>query len=105
MNEKIAVIRLRGSIKVNRDMKDTMELLGLKHVNSLAVLPAKKETMGMIKKVENFVTWGELSEELDVNSRGLKPAKGGLKSIKLKYPKGDLGYRGNAINDLIKRMI
>ena len=35
----------------------------------------------------------------------LSPPRKGYKSIKRHYPKGDLGYRGNAINELLKRMI
>jgi len=35
----------------------------------------------------------------------LKPPKGGFRSVRTNYPKGDLGYRGKAINDLIKKMM
>jgi len=35
----------------------------------------------------------------------LTPPSKGFKSIKSHYPEGDLGYRGNAINGLLKRMI
>ncbi|HIQ50210.1 MAG TPA: 50S ribosomal protein L30 [Nanoarchaeota archaeon] len=33
------------------------------------------------------------------------PSKGFKKSIKEHYPKGELGYRGSAINELLERMI
>ena len=33
------------------------------------------------------------------------PSKGFKKSIKQHYPKGELGYRGEAINELLERMI
>ncbi len=35
----------------------------------------------------------------------LSPPSGGYKSVKLSYPKGALGPRGDKINELIKRMI
>jgi len=35
----------------------------------------------------------------------LTPPSKGFKNKKLPWPKGDLGYRGNAINELLKRMI
>ncbi len=35
----------------------------------------------------------------------LTPPSKGFKSIKQHWPKGDLGYRGKEINELIKRMI
>jgi large subunit ribosomal protein L30 len=104
----IAAIRLRGSMKVRKDIKDTLEIMGLKKSHTLVILPEKKETIGMVKKVENFIAWGELSEDLKLDTKKpmhLKAPKGGLKSIKEKYPEGDLGYRGAAINELIKRMM
>lgn len=35
----------------------------------------------------------------------LTPPSKGFKSVKEHYPKGDLGYRGKEINELIERMI
>jgi large subunit ribosomal protein L30 len=35
----------------------------------------------------------------------LTPPSKGLKNVKEFYPKGDLGYRGKEINELLKRMI
>lgn len=114
----LAVIRVRGKIGVPKDIRDTLDMLGLKRINTLSILQDNESTRGMIKKVESHVTWGEISEELlkelessikssnksSNKSFNLNPPRGGYKSIKKKYPKGDLGYRGSAINDLIKRM-
>jgi len=36
---------------------------------------------------------------------GLSPPSGGLRSVKLLYPRGDAGPRGDAINKLLLRMI
>ncbi len=35
----------------------------------------------------------------------LTPPSKGFKSVKEHYPKGDLGYRGNEINELLMRMV
>ncbi len=35
----------------------------------------------------------------------LSPPSGGYKSVKSPFPKGDLGYRGEKINSLLRRMI
>jgi large subunit ribosomal protein L30 len=35
----------------------------------------------------------------------LSPPTAGFRTIKLHYPKGDLGYRGEKINELLERMI
>jgi len=113
---KIAVIRLRGSINTKKEIRDTFKLLGLKRVNSLIIVDSEdKSKMGMIKKVKDFVTWGELSEETenlikekkgaDKKVYRLSPARGGIKGIKRNWPKGSIGYRGEKINDLIRKML
>jgi large subunit ribosomal protein L30 len=106
----LGVLRLRGSIKIRHDIKDTLKILGLDRVNTLAVLPDDARTIGMIRKVDKFVAWGTLSDEILQEAGGkkiihLKPPKGGLKSIKRPYPRGNLGYNGNDINKLIKKMM
>jgi large subunit ribosomal protein L30 len=35
----------------------------------------------------------------------LSPGSGGLRSTKMDYPRGDLGYRGEKINSLLRRML
>ena len=106
----LGVIRLRGSVKVRGEIKDTLKMLGLKKRNNLAILPRTDAIIGMIKKVDNMVTWGEVSEEIQEQLEGkktvpLKSPKKGFRAIKKAYPKGDLGYRGQEINTLIKRMM
>jgi large subunit ribosomal protein L30 len=45
-------------------------------------------------------------KKVDINSVfRLNPPSKGYKSIRRFYPKGDLGYRGEKINELLKRMI
>jgi ribosomal protein L30/L7E len=108
-----AAVRIRGSVKVRKDIADTLEQMGLKKVNAMSIFNENPVNKGMILKAEHFVAWGEISQDLlmklGVNGEkrglGLKPAKGGLKAIKKRYPKGDLGYRGDKINELIKKMI
>ena len=107
----LAVIRIRGCVGLRRDVSDTMRMLGLKKNNTMAILPRTDSILGMIKKVENFVTWGDLSKELEekLKQNGkiiqLSPPKKGFRAKKKRFPKGDLGYRGKEINDLIKRMM
>lgn len=108
-----AVIRLRGSVNMNKDVKETLSLLRLKSANHCVLVDDSPSYRGMLKKVENWVTWGEVSEEMgkrlkeregNVRVFRLSPPSKGLKSIKLRFPKGDLGYRGEKINELLGRM-
>ncbi|MCS7106175.1 MAG: 50S ribosomal protein L30 [Candidatus Aenigmarchaeota archaeon] len=148
-----AVIRIRG--RTRREIEDTLKMLRLKHVNNCVILPETPSFKGMIQKVKDFVTWGEIDKETlvellkkrlrtlgdkRVDENVLKevtnfnsfedfasaliegkvklkdfeklkpvfrltPPSKGFKSIKEHYPKGDLGYRGKEINELLKRMM
>jgi len=103
-----AAIRLRSGIKMRKEEKDTLKSLRLTRKNTLVLLPDTKASMGMLHKVDNFIAWGTASQETEkAASSGrarLKTPKGGLKSVKQKAPKGDIGYLGEKINDLAKRM-
>ena len=48
---------------------------------------------------------GRKGDRKGKGKKGLKSPKGGFRSKKLKYPKGDLGYCGDKINDMVKRMV
>lgn len=125
-NKKFAVVRVRGLVRVRKDINYTMDLLGLYRKNYCVLIDAKN--IGMIKKVKDYVTYGEIDQETEdllVKKKGEKtndkagkeimkkffrlnsPKKGfGRKGIKISFSKsGALGYRGNKINDLIKRML
>jgi large subunit ribosomal protein L30 len=148
------VIRIKGMMEVKKEIKDTLEMLRLKNINNCVVVPETPDYKGMIKKVKDYITWGEidfdtllemlkkrgrligekrLTEETikDLGFKNLEdmvktifegkikmkeipklkpvfrltPPSKGFKSTKEPHPKGDLGYRGEKINDLIKKMI
>ncbi|HIK00502.1 TPA: uL30 family ribosomal protein [archaeon] len=116
---KLALIRVRGKVKVNPGVKDTLEYLGLKTVNSCTVVDDTPTYRGMIRKVNDYITWGEISEDI-VKALVEKRAEGDKKIFRLHPPKkgwdrkgikkavkqgGALGYRGTEINNLIKRML
>jgi len=57
-------------------------------------------------KVFSIVSAIEKGEKTEIKPVfRLHPPRKGLKDKKAKYPEGDLGYRGKAIDDIIKRMI
>jgi large subunit ribosomal protein L30 len=68
-----AIIRVRGSINIAPDIKKTFELLNLRRVNNLSIWTESKQSLKMIKKVENYATFGKIDEEtlkLVVEKRG-----------------------------------
>ncbi|MGQ4914926.1 MAG: 50S ribosomal protein L30 [Candidatus Asgardarchaeia archaeon] len=152
-----AVIRIRGRVSKRYDIKETLKLLRLHRKFHMVLVPATDSYKGMLQKVKDTVTWGEISQEVLLEllkKRGrvignrklteeyikeklglkgfselaeklyngelsltsldgvkpifrLHPPKGGFnKSTKRPYrDEGELGYRGDAINSLIMRMI
>ncbi len=151
----IGVVRVRGRVHMRTGIKRTLALLGLNRVNRFCVVPENDSYKNMLKKVKDYITWGEMNQEmmaLILKKRGktaqskpitesylkekklksieelaekisngstlkamdlkpfiaLKPPSKGFerKGIKKSYSIGGaLGYRGKAINELVKRML
>ncbi|MHA1730163.1 MAG: 50S ribosomal protein L30 [Promethearchaeota archaeon] len=60
----LLVIRIRGPVKVNYKIEDTLKMLRLHKVNHAVILFADKTVQGMIKKVNNYVCYGELDKKV-----------------------------------------
>ncbi len=123
MSNNIAIIRVRGLVKVEKSIKETIKRLGLITQNTLVILPDTKEIKGMIMKVKDYVTWGTIDDETlnllkskkkpFAEKKGklifrMSPPRGGFERKGIKTPfklGGALGNRGSKINDLIKKMI
>ncbi len=114
--EKIAVVLVRGMINTSREVRDTLKMLRLKRKNHCVVLKKNPSILGMVMKVKDLVTWGEVDDEtveamkkrMREGVARLQPPRGGFerKGIKFQFKVGGaLGYRGEKINDLIKRMV
>ncbi|MBN1454841.1 MAG: 50S ribosomal protein L30 [Methanomicrobia archaeon] len=59
-----AIIRMRGDVNLSPDIKYTLELLRLHRVNHCVVAEDNEYSRGMIRKVKDYVAWGEISEEM-----------------------------------------
>ena len=65
--KRIAVIRIRGVVEAPSDVIDTLYLLRLRRTNVAVVIDDRPSFIGMIKKVEPWVAWGEISPEVFKN--------------------------------------
>jgi len=131
----IAAVMLRGTVKTTKDSMKTLSALRLLNVNNCVVVPGDDSKKGMLRMIQKHIAWGEIDrdvlEMLLVKKAGmdskkaksaaekafrtgrleggnvfrLTPPTGGLRSVRVPYPKGDTGYRGEDINNLLKRMI
>ena len=141
--KKFVVVLVRGLVGVNHKIKETLKMLNLTRTNQAVVIEENKINLGMLIKVKDYVTWGDIDSEtyeelitkrgsewlgrtsdgkskynynkfIEINGKKYNkvfrlnpPRKGfGRKGIKRPFNTGGaLGRRGEAINDLIKRMI
>ena len=59
---KIAIVRVRGSINLSGKVKETFSLLRLYRKNYCVVVEDSPSYKGMINKVKDFVTYGEIDD-------------------------------------------
>ncbi len=162
MTEKASVcrcffaVKVRGSISAQKEARTTLEMLRIDKSNHAVLVENSPSIIGMLKRVQSYVTWGEISKEVTVallTKRGrlagnkklteeyaqkigyesLNHLADAVASCKIAYPTlpgiqplfklhpprkgfkgktkksfragGEAGYRGEAINELITRMI
>ncbi len=113
---KLAIIRIRGPVKINKKIEETMKLLKLEKRNNCRVFEETPSIRGMVEKIKDYVTWGTIDSETEKalekrttnNVARLNPPRGGFerKGIKLPYKKGGaLGNREDKIKELILKMV
>lgn len=147
------VIRLRGEMGIAPEILDTLSRMNLPSKFSATLIPETPSNIGMLNKVADYVTWGEIDqpslvdllkkrgrlpgekrlteESLKELSLGtfeelaervlregsvvppikktfrLTPPSGGFRGHITRHLKsgGELGYRGTAIAELLRKMI
>ncbi len=122
--DKIAVVLIRGLVNVTKDKKSTLKMLNIHKKHNCVVVKNNDVYKGMIFKVKDYVAYGEIDDETHAllvqkrkDKKGkednkktfrLNPPRGGFGRKGIKRPFGEggaLGYRGNKINELLKRML
>ncbi len=58
-----AVVQVRGVVNTRREIKDTLKMLRLHHINHCVLVPDTPEYLGMIRKVKDYIAYGEVDEE------------------------------------------
>jgi len=86
----IAAVRIAGEVGLRREIKETLNRLRLKKKYSCVVFEKPNEIqLGMIRKVKNFVAFGEINKETYEElkkKRGVKDKKGNLKPFFRLHP-------------------
>ena len=60
---KLAVVRIKGSADVSEEAEDTFRMLNLNRPNHCVVVEDNPSTRGMLQKLKEKATWGEVNSE------------------------------------------
>lgn len=60
---RIAVVRVRGTPKIAKKVEDTMKMLNIEKVNHCSLITDNPQYKGMLQKVKDYTTWGEIKED------------------------------------------
>lgn len=60
----IAIIRIRGTVNVRKDVEDTLKLLRLHKPNHCVVVQYTPSLKGMLIKAQHKVAWGEIDFDM-----------------------------------------
>jgi len=119
----LAIIRIKGQVGINKEVKETLYRLRLRRKYACVVLEKPSEAqIKMIKNLRDFVAFGEISEDTYKKlkeQRGKKTKDGKMKPFFRLHPprkgidskkhfgveKGVLGDNKEKINGLILRML
>ena len=88
----LAVIRVRGRTGVRREISDTLKMLNLTRINHCVLIPDTPSYKGMLQKVKDYVTWGEINKETLEKLIRTRGRLYGDKSITDKYVKNSIGF-------------
>ncbi|MBN2735289.1 MAG: 50S ribosomal protein L30 [Methanomicrobiaceae archaeon] len=58
------VVQVRGVVNTRKEIKDTLKMLRLHHINHCVLIPETPAYMGMIRKVKDYVAYGEVDSEV-----------------------------------------
>ena len=60
----LVAVRVRGTVSAQREVRETLELLHLTHTNHGLLIDSRPAYLGMLQRVNNYVTWGEPTKEI-----------------------------------------
>ena len=89
------VVRIKGQADCPYWATTTMNLLKLDKKYRATILPAKDNTLGMLRKVQHYVTWTEIDASLATELVDKKARKGGYQKVTADDLK-ELGFASTA---------
>jgi large subunit ribosomal protein L30 len=93
-----AVIRVRGTVNIKPAIKKTLELLNLTKANHCVLVEETPSIQGMLQRVKDYVTWGEITNDVLLKLLQIKGRLSGDKPLTNDYLKSATSFK--TINDL-----
>ncbi len=87
-----AVIRVRGRTGIRKEIEDTLKMMNLTRINHCVLIPDTPSYRGMLQKVKDYVTWGEINEEVLSKLIRIRGRLMGDKKITDEYIHETMGY-------------
>ena len=92
MAQAFLVLRIKGQADVPYWATTTMKLLKLEKKYRATILPAKENTLGMLKKIQHYVSWQEIDISITKELLDKKGRKAGYKKI-TSEDLSDIGFK------------
>ena len=88
----LALIRLRGNVGIRKEYEYVFKLIHLTRKNHVTLLEETKSNLGMIRKIKDYSTWGEVTSETLLLLLERKGKLRGNKTLTNDYVKNELGF-------------
>jgi len=99
-----AVVRVRGLININPDIKKTLELLNLTRANHCVLTDENPATKGMLQVAKDYITWGEIDKKTLTKLIKNRGKISGDKEITDKFIKSNTSYENiDKLSDAISQ--
>jgi large subunit ribosomal protein L30 len=93
---------VRGTISAKREARDTLDIMKIKKTHNAVIIDDRPSFIGMLYRVQNYVTWGEVTKEILSEMIKKRGRLAGNKRFSDEYVK-ELGYK--SIDDLANAIV
>ena len=60
----LVVVKIRGTVRAQKETRETLEFLHLVHTNHSVIIDSRASYLGMLQRVNSYITYGEPTKEL-----------------------------------------
>ena len=100
--KSLVVVKIRGTVRAQKETRETLEFLHLVHTNHAVLIDSRAAYMGMLQRVNSYITYGEPSKELVAMMLQKRARLAGDKKLTDEYIQ-KIGYK--SIDDLAEAIV